>query len=52
MGTSLVVQWIRIHLANAGDSGLIPALGRFHIQWGNETHAPRAYALHLEKPPQ
>ena len=22
MGTSLVVQWMRIHLANAGDSGL------------------------------
>ena len=29
--TSLMVQWIRICLPNAGDMGLIPGPGRFHI---------------------
>ena len=28
--TSLVVQWLRIHMANAGDTGLISDPGRFH----------------------
>ena len=27
---SLVVQWLRIHMANAGDTGLISDPGRFH----------------------
>ena len=40
--TSLVVQWLRIRLpANAGDMGLIPGLGRFHMVWGNLAHAPQ-----------
>ena len=30
-GTSLVVQWLRIHLPNAGDTGSIPGLGRSHM---------------------
>ena len=24
--------------ANAGDTGLIPGLGRFHMPWGNQAH--------------
>ena len=39
--TSLVVQWLKIRLklpANAGDMGLIPAPGIFHIPWRNEAH--------------
>ena len=35
--TSVVVQW----LANEGDTGSIPALGRFHMPWGNEAHGPQ-----------
>ena len=27
MGTSLVVQWLRLHAPNAGDPGLIPSQG-------------------------
>ena len=31
-GTSLVVQWLRLHAPNAGDPGLIPGQGtRFHM---------------------
>ena len=26
--------------ANTGDTCLIPALGRFHMLWGNKAHAP------------
>ena len=34
--TSLVVQWLRIHLPMQGrDTGLIPCLGRFHMPWGS-----------------
>ena len=29
--TSMVVQW----LTNEGDTGLIPALGTFHMPWDN-----------------
>ena len=35
LGTSLVVQWLRIHLTNAGDTGSIPGLERSHMLWGN-----------------
>ena len=31
--------------ANAGDTGLIPGQGRFHIPWGNYAHAPRMLSL-------
>ena len=34
--TSMVVQW----LTNEGDTGLIPALERCHMPWGNEAHGP------------
>ena len=27
-------------LANAGNTGSIPGLGRFHMPWGNKSHAP------------
>ena len=27
LGTSLVVQWLRLHAANTGDPGLIPSQG-------------------------
>lgn len=33
--TYLVVQWLRNHLANARDSGLIHGLGRPHMLLGN-----------------
>ena len=49
--------------ASAGDMGLIPGPGRFHMLWGNEAHVPQLqiqYALepvfcnkrshHSEKP--
>ena len=32
---SLVVQWLRIHLAVQGDTGLIPGPGRSHMPWSN-----------------
>ena len=53
--------------ANAGDTGLIPGKGRFHMPQSNKVHAtqllsscaitteagaPRAHALQQEKPPQ
>ena len=34
-GTSLVVRWLRILPANAGDMSLIPDPGRFHMPRGN-----------------
>ena len=29
--SSLLVQWLRIHLPNAGDTGSIPGPGRLHM---------------------
>ena len=40
-GASLVVQWLRIHLPIAGDTGAIPGPGRFHLPWGSWTRAPQ-----------
>ena len=34
-GASLVVQWLRICLCNARDTGSIPGPGRFHTMWGS-----------------
>ena len=34
LGTSLVVQWLRVCLP----MGLIPGLGRFHMPWGHWAH--------------
>ena len=31
--------------ANAGDLGLIPGLGRFHMPWGSYAHAPQLLSL-------
>ena len=47
-GTSLVVQWLKIlkhSPANAGDTGLIPGLGRFHMPQGNQAHIPQLLKL-------
>ena len=33
-GTSLVVQWLRLHAPNAGGMGLIPGRGRSHMPHG------------------
>ena len=30
---------------NAGDNGLIPSVGRSHIQWSSEAHVPRLLRL-------
>ena len=32
-------------LANAGDMGLIPGLGGFHMLWSNKAHAPQLLSL-------
>ena len=31
--------------ANAGDTGLIPGLGRSHMLWINKAHAPQLLSL-------
>ena len=41
VGTSVVVQWIRICLPVQRDTGLIPCPGRFHMPWRNQAHAPQ-----------
>ena len=41
VGTSVVVQWIRICLPVQGDTGLIPCPGRFHMPRRNQAHAPQ-----------
>ena len=33
--SSLMVQWLRIHLPNAGDVSLTPGLGIFYMLQGN-----------------
>ena len=33
--TSLVVQWLRIPPANAGDTGSVPGVGRLHVLQDN-----------------
>ena len=39
---------IRSPPANAGDSGLIPGLGRHHILWSNQAHRPQVLTSALE----
>ena len=34
--------------ANAGDTGLVPGPGRFHMPRGNEAHAPLVRPLYRE----
>ena len=38
-GTSLVVQYLRIHAPNAGVAGVIPG-------WGTRSHIPRVKSSH------
>ena len=60
LGTSLVLQWLRIHLPTQGDTGSIPCLGRSHMPRSHKAHVPqlpkpkhcRARDLQQEKPPQ
>ena len=33
---------------DAGDTGSIPCLGRFHVLQGNEAHVPQLLGLSLE----
>ena len=35
IGASLVVQWLGISIANAGDMGSSPVPGRSHMPWSN-----------------
>ena len=45
-GTSLVVQWLRIHLPMyCIDTGSIPSLGRSHMTQGNQACAPQVLSL-------
>ena len=46
-GTSLVVQWLRIHLPIQGMwvQMLVREL-RFHMQWGNQAHTLQLLNLH------
>ena len=46
--TSLEVQWLRLHISNAGDMGSIHGPGRFHMPlWATKPlcHNYRAHAL-------
>ena len=36
--------------ANAGDMGLSPDLGRFHMLWDNRAHVPPPLSLHAPGP--
>ena len=55
-GASLVVQWLRIHLPNARDTGSSPGLGRSHMPQSNWARVPllslhsRAREPHLLSP--
>ena len=59
-GTSLVAQWLRIHLpgfpggaaveslpASAGDTGSNPGLGRSHMPWSNWAREPQLLSLRV-----
>ena len=54
LGTSLIVQWLRINLPNAGDACLIPGPGRFYSLPDNEARASQLLSPHTqqEKPLQ
>ena len=41
----MVAQWIKNPPANTGDTGLTPSLGRFHVPWSNQAHAPQLLSL-------
>ena len=47
LGTSLVVQWLRIHLP-IEDMGFIPSPGRSHVARSKWTHVPQLLSPTLE----
>ena len=46
VGTSLVIQWLKIRLPMLGKQSSAPSQGRSHMLWGNWAHAPQ----HKEAP--
>ena len=47
LGTALVARAARNPPLNEEDTGSIPGLGRTHMLWGNEAHAPQVWSLCL-----
>ena len=48
IGTSLVVQWLRLHAPNAGELGLIPGQGtRSHMLQLKSLHVPKKIKLQV-----
>ena len=51
IGTSLVAQWLRIHLLMQETlQGLIPGPGRSHVPWGKQAHVPQLQSLSILEP--
>ena len=48
LGTSLVVQWLRLHASNAGGTGLIPGQGS-KIPHGERPKKERGVSLLMNK---
>ena len=46
-GASLVAQWLRICLLNAGDTGSSPGLGRSHMLQSNWAREPQLLSLRI-----
>ena len=44
---SLVAQWLRICLPNAGDTGSSPGLGRSHMPQSNQAREPQLLSLRV-----
>ena len=49
-GTSLVLQWLRLHAPSAEGLGLIPGSGRYHIAWGMASLQPTQKSITKIKP--
>ena len=47
-GTSLAVQWLRLHVSTAGGTGLIPGLGTkiLHAAWCGQKIKFKAIIIH------
>ena len=51
IGTSLVAQWLRIHLLMQETlQGLIPGPRRSHVPWGKQAHVPQLQSLSILEP--
>ena len=50
VGTSLGGPVVKNPPVNAGDTGLIPDPGRFHVPWSNYTHRPQLLSQHALGP--